>query len=174
MTISKWTAASGLAIALLTGLFVGRYATPERVVERERIVTIDREIDSHWEAYVGRTETVSRKQVVYSTRTEWKPDGTVTHTVDANSTSDTRSTSDVQQTKIEYREVIKYQDREKVKEIERAPDRWLFSAQAGTRIGGLAPEYGGSVQYRWGPLYLGPWIHKSDEVAAGIAVSVTF
>lgn len=182
MTISRWTAAGALAMTLLAGLFIGWYTTPKRVVERDHIVTVDRDVSAHLEAYVGRTETVNHTEIVYNTRTEWRSDGTVVAITEAASATNTHTTNDVRAAKVEIREVVKYKDKETIKIVESARKDWLISGQVGVHFDDLRTAnlvYSVGVQRRiLGPFSVGGWLQgsglKTEGTAGGVSVGVTF
>lgn len=182
MTISKWTAAGGLAIPLFVGLIIGRYTMPKRVIERDRIVTIDSEKEARSEAYVGRGEIVTKREVVYNTRTEWRSDGTVVAITEAASTDDAREATVVEKTVIEVREVVKYVDKETIKIVESPRKDWLITGRVGAHFERPSFDdwiYGASVQRRiLGPFHAGAWLQGSgwsvEDAAGGVAVSVVW
>lgn len=155
MTISKGTAAGGLAIALLVGLLFGRYATPAKVVEKQVIVETTRDTELTFHAYVGHTESRVEEKTNWKTVTEWKPGDVVTQTVyvDRDRTEATRTDTATTDGQIKERVVEKLVYKEKLVESKK-PD-WLIGVG-----GGLKPDgtrvYKGEVSRRiLGPLFLG-------------------
>ena len=172
MTISKWTAAGGLAIALLVGLLFGRYAAPSRVMERDHIVTTDREIESTWRAYVGRTKVENNVRTRWLTKTVWAKDGSVTQTRQAAEDRQTKQETTVDAREAKVREVVKYQEvvHEKIIEAKR-PD-WLIGARAGLGLD-RQPVYGGEIDRRiLGPVWIGAW--GQYPTAGGVSVKLMF
>ncbi len=179
MTISKWTAAGALAIALFLGLLVGRYATPDRLVETERLVSYDRDTALTWHAYVGHTESKIEEKTNWKTVTEWKPGNVVTQTVyvDRDRTEATRTDTAMTEGRLEERVVEKIVYKEKL--VESARPAWLFSAKVGLGLDDRRPVYGGEVGRRiLGPAFLGAWGQAAgaslDGAAAGVGVTVLF
>lgn len=177
MTISKWTAAGGLAIALLVGLLFGRYATPAKVVEKQVIVETTRDTELTWHAYVGHTETRIAEKTNWKTVTEWKPGDVVTQTVyvDRDRTEATRTDTATADGQIKEKLVEKLVYKEKLVESPK-PD-WLFAAKAGLLLDDRRPIYGGEVGRRiLGPVFVDVWAQAAgaslDGAAAGVGVTV--
>jgi hypothetical protein len=179
MTISKWTL-GGIAIAiLLLGYAGGRFTAPAKMIEKEHIVTVDRDTELSWHAYVGHTETKSETKVAWKTETEWLPGGTVVQTVVASSDHTESAHTDVAENDGKVKEVVKYRDIEKVKIVESARPNWLISGQAGVQLDGWKPVYGGRVERRiLGPVFAGVWAQATGATttgaAAGVGVSLLF
>lgn len=179
MTLSKWTAGgAGLAILLL-GFAVGRFATPQKVLERDRIVTMDREVETHLTAYVGHTVMQKETNTVWVTREVRKPDGTVEiETKGQQGTRENTSKDEVKQ-EIVIKEVVKYQEIERLKIVESPRDRYFVAATAG--LDALKKEgllLGARADIRIiGPVYAGAWAHVKPanlDMAGGVAVGLAF
>ena len=179
MTVSRWTAAGALAGAVLVGLLVGRYATPAKVIERDKIVTTDRDTELTWHAYVGHTETRTAEKVAWRTVTEWKPGGATVQTVyvdraaEASSTTATAANSATASERV----VTRVEERERIVEAKRQD--WLVGARAGLRFDDWQPVYGGEVARRIvGPFHVGAWVQASslsrEGTAGGVVLSVLF
>jgi hypothetical protein len=165
MTISRWTAAGGVAGALLLGLLLGRYATPAKVVETEKLVSYDRGTELTWHAYVGRTESKIEEKTNWKTVTEWKPGNVVTQTVyvDRDRTEATRTDTATTDGKLKERIVEKIV--EKTKLVESKPLDWLVGAGAGTAFKDAKPIYTVEVGRR----IVGPFFLKGQVQGAGLS-----
>jgi hypothetical protein len=179
MTISKWTAIGSLLGVLVLGVAIGRFATPTKTLERDRIVTVDRDTELTWHAYVGRSETKVETKTAWKTVTKWGKDGSVIQTVAAvqDKTEDTKTETAENDGKV--KETIKYRDVEKIKIVESPRPDWLLSGQVGSRFDGWQPVYGATVARRIaGPVFLSAWGQASgltrDGAAAGLGVSLLF
>lgn len=179
MTISKWAAAGIALVLLLAGYGFGRFTTPGKVTEQERIVTVDRDVELTWHAYVGHTERKVETKTAWKTVTKWGKDGSVTQTVAAveDKTEDTKTETVESDGKV--KETVKYRDIEKVKIVESARPDWLIQGQVGVQLDGLKPVYGGAVQRRiLGPVFAGVWGQASsgarEGAAAGVGVTLMF
>jgi hypothetical protein len=179
MTLSKWMLA-GIGLALLVGGFaVGRFATPAKILEKDRIVTMDREVETHWSAYVGHTETRKETNTVWVTREVRKPDGTVEIETKGQQGTIEDSKKDEAKQEVAIKEVIKYQEVEHLKLVESPKDRYFVAATAG--LDSLKKEgllLGGQANMRVaGPLYAGLWAHVKPanmDIAGGVAVGFSF
>jgi hypothetical protein len=179
MTLSKWTA-GGIALAiLLVGFGFGRFATPSKVVERDRIVETTRDTELTWHAYVGHTESKIETKTQWQTVTKWEPGGTIIQTVQAVQDHTETAHTDTAQTdgKFTERVVEKIVERERIVEA-KAPD-WLLGGKAGLRLDTGTPVYGGEVARRIiGPVFAGAWVQASgasrEGAAAGVGVSFLF
>lgn len=181
MTISKWTAVGTVAVVLLLGYAAGRFTTPAKLVEKEHIVTVDRDTELTWHAYVGHTESRVETKTNWKTETKWLPGGTVVQTVvaDQGKTETTSSTTTESDGKV--REVVKYQEVEKEKLVEARQLDWLLGARAGLTFTGK-PAYGLEVDRRViGPVFIGAWLEARgappgdrDDLAGGIAATLVF
>lgn len=171
MTISRAAAGAALAASLLIGAAAGRWAFPARVLERDRIVTTDREVSSSWHAYVGRTEIRERSSTRWRTVTRWHRDGSVTQTTAAAAELEQLEQRETREHSAEAREVVRYQEREVVRKLP-GPD-WLLGVGTGWDLGRGEVTYGVRVGRRIaGPLYLElegrrPW-------AVGALLTVSF
>ena len=179
MTVSRWTAAGSLAGALLVGLLVGRYATPAKVVERDRIVTTDRDTELTWRAYVGRTETRTAEKTAWRTITKWKPGGETVQTVYVDRAAESSNTTEAEERTATAKErvVTRVEEHERIVAAPRTD--WLIGARAGLRFDDGRPVYGGEVARRIaGPFHIGAWAQASglsrDGAAAGVVLSVLF
>jgi acetyl-CoA carboxylase carboxyltransferase component len=179
MTLSRWTFA-GIAVAvLLVGYAFGRFATPSKLIERDRIVEISRDTELTWHAYVGHTEIKSETKVAWKTETKWLPGGVVVQTVVANSERTETSSTDVTTNdgKLKERTVEKIVDRERI--VEAAKPAWLVGAKVGLRLDDGQPIYGGEVARRIiGPVFVGAWAQAGGMTtvgaAAGLGVTLLF
>jgi hypothetical protein len=179
MTLSKWTAA-GIAFGiLLVGFGFGRFATPTKMLERDHIVTSERDTELTWHAYVGHTETKIETKTAWQTVTKWEKDGTVTQTVAAVQDHKEGTRTDVTEADGKVKEVVTYKDIEHVKLVESKPIDWVFTGQAGAQFDGWKPIYGIAGQRRIaGPLFAGVWLQSSaltlTNAAGGISVGLVF
>jgi hypothetical protein len=179
MTISRWTAAGGVAGALLLGLLLGRYATPAKVVETEKLVSYDRDTELTWHAYVGHTESKIEEKTNWKTVTEWKPGDVVTQTVyvDRDRTEVTHTDTATTDGKLKERVVEKIV--EKTKLVESKPLDWLVGAKVGLQLDTRQPVYGAEASRRIiGPVFVGVWGQAAgaslDGAAAGVGVTILF
>jgi len=171
MTISRWTAAGGIAGALLLGLLLGRWAAPAKIVERDRVVTSERDTELSWHAYVGHVESRTETKVAWKTETKWLPGGTVVQTVVAHQEHSEASTTDTTVHDAKVREVVKYKEVEHTKLVEAKKIDWLLGAGVGTRFDRLTPVYDVEVARRvLGPLFVGAWGQAGGlDLAGGAA-----
>jgi hypothetical protein len=156
MTISKWTFGGIVGVALLLGLAFGRFGLPSKVIERDHIVTTDREVSSTWHAYVGRSETHTEQQTKWQTVTRWEKDGSVVQTVQAQSDTKTDQVTQVSDQTSTKKEIE--QKREEIHEriVESKKPDWLIGAGAGFNIEQRVPIYKAEVDRRIiGPVFLG-------------------
>jgi hypothetical protein len=179
MTISKRVAV-GIAFAtLLLGYAAGRFTTPGKVTEQERIVTVDRDTELTWHAYVGQSESKVETKTAWKTITKWEKNGSVTQTVAAVQDKAEDTKTEVAESDGKVKETVKYRDIEKIKIVESARPDWIFQGQVGTRLDGLHPIYGGAVQRRiLGPVFAGVWGQASgasrEGAAAGVGITLLF
>jgi hypothetical protein len=173
MTISKLTAA-GIAVAiLLVGYGTGRLTTPNKLIERDRIVETSRDTELTWHAYVGRTESKSETKVAWKTETKWLPGGVVVQTIVANSDHTKAASANVAENdgKLQERTVEKIVDHERI--VESKKSDWLVGAKVGLGLDGWKPVYGGEVTRRIiGPVFVGVWAQASGATTTGAAVGV--
>jgi hypothetical protein len=178
----KWYhyALSGLALAAV-GFTFGRYATPDKVVEIERVktVTVEKEdirAKERIAALTAEIETLKLRTHRERTTVE-RPDGTretrEVETVDVDRTTDTRETVEV------IREVEKvrtvYVDREVLKEkrIESHRPDWRIGAMGVLDVPTLKYGAGAIVERRiLGPISLGLWGVSTGQ--GGLALTLEF
>jgi hypothetical protein len=173
MTISKWTFGGAVALALLLGLAFGRFTLPTKVVERDHIVTQDREVQSTWHAYVGRSETKTEQQTKWVTTTKWLPGGEVVQTTQAQQDTKTEQKTQVAEqtstkTEIEHK-------REEIHEriVEAKKPDWIFGAAAGFDLHARTPIYKAEVDRRIiGPVFVG--LSGQYPAAAMLEVKLLF
>jgi hypothetical protein len=180
MKLPPWTTQALIAIGILAlGYGFGRFTTPSKLVETERLVSVDRDTELTWHAYVGHTESKVETKVAWKTITEWKQGGTVVQTVVANQDRTENNHTDVAENDGKVKEKLVYRDIEKVKIVESARPDWLISGQVGSRLDGWKPVYGGAVARRIiGPVFVGAWGQagglERSGAAAGIGVTLLF
>ena len=168
MTISRWTA-GGIALAiLLLGIGIGKFATPSKTIERDHIVTSERDTELSWHAYVGHTESKIETKTQWQTVTKWLPGGTVVQTQVAvqdhiEATKTDTAESDGKQTE---RVVEKVVDHEKV--VESAKPDWILGAGAGVTVGHEI-LYSGEISRRIiGPVFLSVQAQKPWAAMVGV------
>jgi hypothetical protein len=176
MTISKWTAFGAVAGVLLLGVAIGRFMLPSKVVERDRIVTVDREVETVLRAYVGHTEIRTDTKTQYQIVTRWEKDGSVSQTVAAVNEQTQSSKSDVAETETHVREVVKLQEVTREKLVESKKPDWILGARIGIDFDKRDLVYGGEVSRRiLGPVFLTGWGEKLPaNWAAGVGAKVLF
>lgn len=179
MNISGWKAAAIAAGILAVGYGTGRLTTPAKLVERDRVVSVDRDVETSAHAYVGRTEKTVEAKTNWRTVTRWEPGGAVTQTTEAASAKDERASAFVAESDVKVKEVVKYRDVEHTKTIEGKRPDWVLSAQVGSRLDGWRPVYGGAVDRRiLGSVYAGAWVQASgpslSDAAAGVGIKILF
>jgi len=176
MTVSKWTAAGVLAATLLLGLAVGRFTLPSKTIEKDHIVTSDREVESSFHAYVGHIEIKTDTKVQWQTVTKWEKDGTVTQTVAAVSQQEQATKSDTNEQESQIREVVKYQEVTHEKIVEAKKPDWILGAGAGINFDRHDLIYQADVSRRIiGPVFATGWGEKSTRGwAAGVGVKLLF
>jgi hypothetical protein len=173
MTLSKWTA-GGIALGiLLLGIGFGRFATPTKILERDRIVETARDTELSWRAYVGRTESKTETKTNWQTITKWEKDGSVSQTT-AVAQAATATTTTVVQTnegKIVEKVVEKIVERERL--VENAKPDWLIGAGIGTCLDKFAPTYNVEVGHRlFGPVFVTGWVQADGLNREGSTVGV--
>ena len=179
MTISKRTATAIAVVILALGYSAGRFTTPAKVLERDHIVTAERDTELSWHAYVGHVESRIETKVAWKTETKWLPGGTVVQTVVAQQDHTEASTTDTAASEGRVKEVVKYKDIEHTKIVETPRPDWLIRGQVGTHLDGWKPVYGAAVERRiLGPVFFGAWGQAGGleraGAAAGIGVSLLF
>lgn len=173
MTISKWTA-GGIALAiLLMGYGFGRFATPNKAIERDHIVSTEHDTELAWHAYVGHTESKVSIKTNWKTVTEWKPGGVVVQTVVANQDRTENTRSDVAENDGKLKEHIIEKIVEHERIVEAAKPDWLAGAKVGLALDGWKPVYGGEVARRIvGPVFVSAWAQASGASTSGAAAGV--
>jgi len=197
-TKQRYVLAAGLLLALFAGGYAtGRWAAPDHVVYKDKIVTVDKEklvsvVDT--DKILNALKNVNTQKDVHTVRVvEKEPDGTTKVTVTQDDKSKTESETKVQQkeqeTKTVVQEKLVYQDRETTKLVERSKPSWSFSLQPGFDFAGalghsssysLLPTLpvahlvlGASVEHRFlGPLFLGVWGNSSGM--GGLSLRLEF
>lgn len=142
-----------VALALVGGGFAaGRYATPDRVEYKDKIVEVEANVDAYVaeinklqeEVHTLKTTIATAKNVTTKKVIKKAPDGTVTTTIDTVDTSkidktvDEKDSKKEQETKVEIRVVEKlvYKDHETLKIIERNRPAWALSLMPGFDFAG--------------------------------------
>jgi hypothetical protein len=179
MTISKWIVVGSALALLVLGIGIGRFALPTKVLERDRIVTSERDTELRWHAYVGQTTNKIQTKTQWQTITKWEKDGSVTHTQMAVQDKLEATKVVVSQTEGTFKETDKVQDIERTKIVETARPDWLLRGQVGIKIDNWKPTYGGSIERRIiGPVFAGVWGQASslerDGSAVGIGLTLLF
>lgn len=164
---------------MMGGFAVGRFATPAKIVERDRIVTMDREAETHLSAYVGHTVASKETNTVWVTREVRRPDGTVEIETKAQQGTKENTTKDEIKQEVLVKEVVKYQKVEHLKLVESPKERYFVALTAG--LDSLKKEgllWGGQANMRVaGPIHAGLWAHVKPanmDVAGGVAVGFAF
>jgi hypothetical protein len=174
MTISKLPAVGIAFVILALGVGIGRFATPTKVLERDRIVTSERDTELTWHTYVGNTENRVQTQTRWQTITKWEKDGSVTQTQVAAQATNTETKTAVAENSgtIKERIVEKIIEHERLVESKK-PD-WALIGRAGLAFDNLKPVYGVEIQRRiLGPILLGLWAQGSTFGRAGSAGGLT-
>jgi hypothetical protein len=173
MELSK-SAAGGIALGILVlGIGIGKFATPAKTIERDHIVTNERDTELSWHAFVGHTESKIKTKTQWKTVTKWEKDGSVVQTQVAVQDHKEQNVNDVKENdgQIKKRVVKKIVDHEKIVEAKK-PD-WLFGAGVGTRFDKLAPVYEASVERRiLGLIFIGVQVQASGPTREGAAAFV--
>jgi hypothetical protein len=128
-------------LCLALGVGIGRYATPAKVVEKEKIVTVtktDEKEKTQTHTTINQTHDEQKDKKIHRVVVETKhPDGTSTKTTteDINNTDDTHDAQVKTEIKYVDREVVKWQDRIVDKESKqlKGPD-WHVYAGVGVSI----------------------------------------
>ena len=179
MNISGWKAAAVAAGILAVGYGAGRMSTPAKLVERDRVVSVDRVSEASSHAYVGQTEKKVEVKTNWRTVTRWEPGGAVTQTTEVASAKDEKASTSVAESDVKVKEVVKYRDVEHTKMVEGKKPDWILTAQVGSRLDGWRPVYGGAVDRRiLGSVYAGAWAQASgaslSEASAGVGIKIVF
>jgi hypothetical protein len=179
MLLSKWTIGGSALALLVLGVAIGRFATPSKIIERDRIVETARDTELTWRAYVGHTETKNETKTKWETVTKWLPGGTVVQTQVAVQDHTETASTDVKTSegRLVEKLVERVVEHERIVEAKK-PD-WLFGASAGLRLDDGAPVYGGEVSRRiLGPIFVKGWLQASgasrEGAAAGVGVVLLF
>lgn len=153
----------GLA-ALLSAFAVGRFITPTRVEEKEKIVYKDKIVEK--KVYVKAVNKKDNKVTVITVTV--KPDGTKTtetKIVDKDQTliDETGKTDIVKDTT---------STKETSKVVENKHDDWLLSLAVKSNFNKLVPDYGATAQRRiLGPFYLGVFAFTDSTFGGSIGIS---
>lgn len=126
------------------GYAAGRYATPDKIVVTEKIVTVQTEkavSTMETDKILNALQTLNRNNDVKVIRiTEKAPDGTtrITETSEDKSkiASKTESQSKERQVETKIVEKLVYQDREVTKTVERSRPQWALALQPGFDVAG--------------------------------------
>jgi DNA-binding winged helix-turn-helix (wHTH) protein len=155
MTIKQWAAiAIGAVLALGVAFTAGRYSTPAKVIERERIVTVEKEVK-----VVDQQAIAS---AVAQAKADWKKDEkvrTITKTVykegqivekivykdretqeGGSSSSSSATASSNTSTSTTTSETTTVKDKEKITVAQ--TDRWRLSLSAATKWDSLPTSFG--------------------------------
>ena len=155
---------------LLLGIAIGRFATPAKTIERDHIVTSERDTELTWHAYVGHTEIQVDTKTNWETITKWEPGGVVVQTVVANQDKHEATKTDVAENdgKLSERVVEKIVDHEKI--VEAAKPDWIFGAGVGVNTT-LNPIYAGSIARRIvGPVFLEVQAQRPWAATVGVKI----
>lgn len=132
-----------VVVLLLVGAYsAGRYGGPEKIVEKEKLVTVEKIVTVEVEKIVTVEKKVYIKAQKNDVKTEVivieRPDGTTeTKTVIVDrTTTDTASSQETN--KVEIREKIVYVDREKIVEKEKLVENAKPQWKLGVRVEGGA------------------------------------
>lgn len=190
-----WTNHKGIVIAvvacllcLLLGYGGGRYAQPAKVVEKEKVVTVDHDVIKYQDRIVTQKVyvEVEKEHKHQETTTTKKPDGEVVTTTKTDTDVDESTKADTNKTeeKVVYQDRIVTQTVEKEKLVLRQPD-WRISAGAGYSIpyalGQASPGVPGmqgfvvnaGVDRRIvGPVWLG--VQGNTQGVVGLQLSAVF
>jgi hypothetical protein len=161
------------ALALLLAAYsAGRYATPAKVVTKNRFVEVEKVVERVRVETVIQTVEVVKKDVRTVTRWEKNPDGRVIVTKTEEDKTETKNEADTA-TKAESVKVV---EREKIVErlkiVESKRPDWLIGAQIGVKdvfapLNGTI--YGATIDRRIiGSAYLGVWANTSGAVGVGL------
>lgn len=167
MIKARWPLITLTALAI--GVAVGRWSAP-RALERDHIVTSERDTELRFSAYVGRTTTTATTSTKWRIATRWLPSGQVEQIAEAaRDTTETKNetTAATQETKRE-----ELHESETRRELAPARADWYVAARAGLDLS-ARPIFGGSVARRvLGPLYFEAWAMR--PLAAGIGLALAF
>jgi hypothetical protein len=176
LTVSRRAAAAALTASSLAGLLVGatigRWAAPARVLERDHIVTSDRETSSAWHAYVGRTQVLTYSSTRWKTTTRWTPGGAIEQTAVALADTAREERAEASAAAAATREVVRYEERERVRIVEAKKPDWLIGAGAGYDLERRELAYGLQVGRRIaGPLFVELQAQKPWAAAAFLKIA---
>lgn len=176
MTISKLTAVGVLTATLVAGLAIGRFALPSKVIERDHIITTDREVETSIRAYVGHNETRTDTKTAYQIITRWEKDGAVTQTIAAATQESQTTKADVIESTSQVKEIAKTQEVIRERIVEAKKSDWILGARVGLDFDKRELVYGGDVSRRvLGPMFVGGWGERLPQSwAAGVGVKVLF
>lgn len=193
-------AAVGAAL-LAIGYVSGRYMTPAKVVEKEKLIerhtikevaVLDKQLlEETIKSAVSKA--IKQNDIKWKERIERRPDGTVIEEreTEDKSREEKETKTDEKTTKIEkvieiqYRDVIKEKIVEKLKIVEVKPD-WIIGANAGISVPSLLRDdqfrlvkipggviFGVDVDRRiLGDFYLGAWANSMGAI--GLGAKLTF
>jgi len=134
------------AVALAGGGFAaGRYAAPDKVVTKDREVTVyvDRAVSSvDTDKILNAIKSISEQKDVHTVKkTEKRPDGSVTTTVETEDKTKTDTKTETQdkehKAEVQIVEKLVYKDHETIKTIERNRPQWSLSLMPGLDVAGV-------------------------------------
>lgn len=166
--------AAAILSSVVLAFLGGRFSVPATVVEKDRIVTIDREVSAHSFAYVGSSDAQKSLRTVWRTREVRRLDGTVEINTDGRQELDTREVSKVATETKDTQ--ISLSTREEIHERtvdKKAPD-WLLAARAGVTAERSTVFQVGVARRILGPVFVEGWFQKADAYAAGVGASLLF
>lgn len=105
-------------ILLVSGFTAGRWGTPARVEEKERLVLQDRIVEAHMSAYVGRTSTETKLAVAWKTKEVIRPDGTIEREAEGKLDSTMKATTEEKSLQIDTHEEDIFTESEKIKVVQ--------------------------------------------------------
>lgn len=166
-----WKLYAAAALALVVAFAFGRWSAP-KPLERDHIVTSERDTELSFHAYVGHTITIATSETKWRTITKWEPSGEVVQVRELARSSETKTEQTQTDTSKHEQTAELHQDLEHERKPAHPGPDWLVAARAGVDLK-LSPILGASVSRRiLGPVYLEAW--GARPWAGGLGIGLAF
>lgn len=152
-----------VVVGLLTAYAAGRFTTPSKIVEKEKIVYKDKIDESK------KSEEIASRQKhrILIKLTTVKPDGTRTTETKVYYSDNIEITKNEQETKKEEKSI----DKTTEKVVEYSKNEYFISGLVKTNSSFAAPAYGLSVSKRFiGPVYIGAFAYTDTTLGCSLGL----